>query len=104
MSNAIPEGFHSVTPHLIVKGAAEAIEFYKRAFGAEEICRIPGPDGSKLIHAAIQVGTSRVFLVDDFPEFGSNAPQNGTPVTLHLYVEDADAAFERAIEAGATAT
>lgn len=104
MANAIPAGFHSVTPHLIVKGAAEAIEFYKRAFGAEELCRIPGPDGGKLIHAAIQIGTSKVFLVDEFPEFGSVAPQNSTPITLHLYVEDADAAFDKAVEAGATAT
>lgn len=85
----VPEGFHTVTPHLVVKGAAEAIEFYKKAFGAEEIRRLPGPDG-KLIHGAVKIGDSVVFLVDEHPEWGSRGPQSlgGTPVSVHLYVEE----------------
>jgi PhnB protein len=105
MSHPIPDGSHTITPHLIIKGAAEAIEFYKRAFGAEELCRMPfpGPDGQvKLGHAALQIGDSKVMLADEFPEQGCLGPVGHSPVTLHLYVTDADAAFERAVEAGAT--
>ena len=100
----IPEGFHTLTPHLIVRDATRAIEFYKQAFGAEELVRMPGP-GGKLMHAEIKIGNSIFFLVDEFPEFGSRAPQSlgGSPVTLHLYVEDVDALFNRAVAAGATA-
>ena len=107
MAHPIPAGFHTITPHLVIKGAAEAIEFYKRAFGAEELGRMPfpGPDGQvKLGHAALQIGDSRLFLVDEFPEHGATAPTASSPVTIHLYVTDADAAFERAVEAGATVT
>jgi PhnB protein len=104
MANPIPAGSHAITPHLVVKGASEAIEFYKRAFGAEEICRMPfpGPDGQvKLGHAALQVGDSRLFLADEFPEHGSVGPNGHSPVTIHLYVTDADATFGRAVAAGA---
>ena len=100
----IPEGFHTVIPHLVIKGAAEAIEFYKKAFGATEMMRLPGPDG-KLMHGSVKIGDSVVFLVDENPQWGASGPQalGGTPVTIHLYVEDVDAAFNQAVEAGATA-
>lgn len=99
----IPEGMHSVTPHLVVDGAANAIEFYKKAFKATETARIPGQDG-KLIHAAVRIGDSTVMLVDEFPDFGNLGPKklNGSPVTLHIYVPDADATYAQAIAAGAT--
>jgi uncharacterized glyoxalase superfamily protein PhnB len=98
----IPEGFHTVTPHLVVNHAADAIEFYRQAFGAEEISRMAGPKG-KLMHAEIRIGDSRVMLVDEFPDHGKRGPRpaGGSPVAIHLYVEDADAAFERAVAAGA---
>ena len=101
---ASPEGMHSVTPHLICAGAAKAIDFYKKAFGAEEGGRMPGPDG-KLMHAMIRIGGSPVMLVDEMPEWGALGPKalKGSPVTIHLYVENADAVFERAIKAGAKA-
>ena len=101
----IPEGMHSVTPHLVVAGAAKAIEFYKKAFGAEEQGRLPGPDG-RLMHAAITIAGSPVMLVDEMPEWGALGPKalKGSPVTIHLYVEDADAFVERAVKAGATVT
>jgi uncharacterized glyoxalase superfamily protein PhnB len=100
---AIPEGLHTVTPHLVCDGAAAAIEFYKRAFDAVETARLPGP-GGKLIHAAIRIGDSAVMLVDEMPEHGALGPKTlkSTPVTLHLYVEDADTFFQRATAAGAT--
>jgi PhnB protein len=100
----IPEGYRTVTPHIVVRGAAEAIEFYKNAFGAVEDARMPGPDG-KLMHAQITIGDSIVMLADEFPEWGAVGPLTvgGSSVTLHLYVEDCDAAFNRAVEAGATA-
>ena len=99
----IPEGMHTVTPHLCIKGAAEAIEFYKKAFGAEELCRIPSPDGQGLVHAAVKIGDSVVFLVDEFPPMCALGPKSigGTAVTIHLYVEDADAVFNQALAAGA---
>ncbi len=101
----IPDGMRTVTPHLVCAGAAEAIEFYKTAFGAVETGRIPGPNG-KLIHAAIRIGDSAVMLVDEFPDFGSVGPKalKGTPVVIHLYVEDADAFAARAAAAGAKIT
>jgi PhnB protein len=104
MVKPIPEGFHTLTPHLVIKGAFEAIDFYKRAFGAEEKClmRMPGPDGQvKVMHAALQIGDSRLFLADECPEYGSMGPSGTSPVTLHVYVDDADAVFDRAVEAGA---
>lgn len=101
-TNPVPAGMHTVTPHLVCAGAAEAIEFYKKAFGAEELNRLPGPDG-KLMHAEIRIGDSTVMLVDENPEWGSMSPVTlkGSPVTLHLYVADVDAAWERALAAGA---
>jgi uncharacterized glyoxalase superfamily protein PhnB len=101
----VPEGMHSVTPHLICAGAADAIEFYKKAFGAVEEARLPGP-GGKLMHAMIRIGDSAVMLVDEMPEFGALGPKSlkGSPVTVHLYVENADATFERAVKAGAKVT
>ena len=103
--NPVPEDMHSVTPHLICAGAAEAIEFYKKAFGAVEAARLPGP-GGKLMHAMIRIGDSAVMLVDEMPEWGALGPKslNGSPVTIHLYVENADATFERAVKAGAKVT
>jgi PhnB protein len=99
----IPDGMHSITPHLVCAGAAEAIEFYKKAFGAEELGRLPMPNG-KLAHAMIRIGDSIVMLNDEFPEMGAVSPValKGSPVTLHLYVENADAQFDRAVAAGAT--
>ena len=101
----VPEGMHSVTPHLICAGAAEAIEFYKKAFGAVEEARLPGP-GGRIMHAMIRIGDSAVMLVDEMPEWGALGPKSlkGSPVTVHLYVENADATVERAVKAGAKVT
>jgi PhnB protein len=102
----VPEGYHTVTPDLVVQGAAEAIEFYKTAFGAEERARMATPDGAFLVHAELQIGDSKVFLADQMPNIGQKSPQSlgGSPVTIHLQVEDADAVWGRAIAAGATET
>ena len=99
----IPEGYHAVTPYLSVVGAAQALDFYKRAFGASEVLRMPGPDG-KIGHAEIRIGDSRVMLADEFPgmDFLSPRSRGGSPVHLHVYVEDVDARVAQAIEAGAT--
>lgn len=99
----IPEGSHSITPHLVCAGASAAIDFYQRAFNAVEVMRLPGAPG-KLMHAQIRIGDSNVMLVDEMPEWGSLGPTSlkGTSVTLHLYVEDADATFAQAVAAGAT--
>lgn len=99
---AIPDGYHTITPYLSVKGAAAALEFYKKAFGAEELYRMPGPDG-KVAHAEVQLGNSRIMLADEFPEMGSKSPVSlgGSPVGLMLYVDDVDAVAKRAISAGA---
>lgn len=98
----IPEGMRTVTPHLTCAGAADAIEFYKKAFGAVEMSRFPAPDG-KLIHARIRIGDSAVMLVDEMPQWGAFGPKSlkGSSATIHLYVENADANFERALKAGA---
>ena len=98
----IPDGYHSVTPYLIVKGAARALEFYQKALGAKELMRLPGPDG-RVGHAEIKIGDSRIMLADECPEMSATSPQalGGTPVGLCLYVEDADAVFNRAVAAGA---
>jgi PhnB protein len=98
----IPEGMHTVTPHLVCDGASAAIAFYTKAFEATEIARMPGP-GGKLMHAMIRIGDSMVMLVDEMPEWQATGPRTlkGTPVTLHLYVSDADAVFQRAVDAGA---
>ena len=99
----IPDGFHSVTPYLTVHGAAQAIDFYKKAFGAKERFRMPSPDGKSVGHAELVIGNSILMLADEICEF-SKSPQtlNGTPVALMIYVEDVDAVFKRAVEAGAT--
>jgi PhnB protein len=101
----IPEGMHTVTPHLICAGAADAIEFYRKAFGAVELSRMPGSDG-KLMHASIRIGDSVVMLNEENPDWGSFGPKHlkGSPVTIHLYVEDADAVFEQAVHVGAKVT
>ena len=97
----IPPGMHSVTPHLVCAGAADAIAFYKKAFNAQELAQLAGPDG-KLMHGMIKIGDSALMLVDEYPQWDSLGPKarNGTSVTLHLYVEDADAQFKQAIDAG----
>ncbi len=101
----VPDGMRTVTPHLVCAGAADAIEFYKRAFKAEEVMRLPGPDG-KLMHAQIRIGDSAVMLVDEMPAWGSLGPKSlkGSPVTLHLFVEDVDAVMQTAADAGARVT
>ena len=98
----VPEGYHTITPHLIVRDAARAIEFYKQAFGAKERGVMKGPDG-KVMHAELQIGDSIVMLADEMPEFGSRSPQSigGSPTGLHIYTDNADAAFDRAVKAGA---
>lgn len=103
---AIPEGHHTLTPHLVVKGASEAIEFYKKAFSAREVGKLAGPDGKSIMHADLLIGDSHIFLVDEFPHMNCRGPQTigGTPVTIHMYVEDVDAAFDKAVKAGAQIT
>jgi PhnB protein len=103
--NPIPEGMHTVTPHLVCAGAGAAIDFYKKAFGATETSRMPGP-GGKLMHASIRIGDSAVMLVDEMPEWGSLGPKalKGSPVVIHLYVDDVDAFTARAVAAGAKVT
>ncbi len=101
----IPEGMTAVTPHLVCAGAAQAIEFYKKAFGAVEEGRMPGP-GGKIMHASIRIGGCAIFLADENPEWGSLGPKalKGSPVTIHLYVDDTDAFVARAVKAGAKVT
>jgi PhnB protein len=98
----IPEGYHTVTPYLVIQGASRAIDFYKKAFGAVETVRMGGPDG-KVGHAEIKIGDSMVMLADEHPDMGYRGPKayGGTPVSLVLYVEDVDSMFPRAIAAGA---
>ena len=98
----IPEGYHTLTPFLTVRNAERAIEFYKQAFGAQERGVAKGPDG-KVMHAEVKIGDSVIMLSDEFPEFGSLSPQSigGSPMGLHIYIENVDAAFDRAVKAGA---
>jgi len=98
----IPDGYRTMTPHLVLRDAAATMEFYKKAFGAEEIGRMPGPDG-KVMHAEMRIGDSRFMVNDEFPEMGARSPVSigGSPVTVHLYVPDADAVFNSAVAAGA---
>ena len=103
----IPAGHEHLIPHLVCDSCTEAIEFYKKAFGAEEAQRVPAPDGRRIMHAALRIGGSVLFLVDDFKEYSggqSESPKGlkGTPVTIHRYVENCDAAIKRAQDAGAT--
>jgi len=100
---AVPEGYHTLTPHMTVRDAARAIEFYKQAFGAVERGVMKGPDG-KIMHAELRIGDSICMLADEFPEYGSLSPLStgGSGMGLHIYVEDVDSAFDRAIKAGAS--
>jgi PhnB protein len=100
---SIPDGYHSETPYLIVRGGARAIDFYTKAFGAQELFRMEAPGGT-LGHAEIQIGDSRVMLADEHPEMGAKSPEaiGGSPVHLMIYVDDCDAVFNRAIAEGAT--
>ena len=98
----IPQGYHSVTPYMVLRDAAKAIDFYKKAFGAVEKFRMAGPDG-KIGHAEIQIGDSMIMISDENPQWGTKSPQTlgGTPVGIFLYVPDVDATFKQAISAGA---
>ena len=100
---AIPDGYHSVTPYLIISGATAAIEYYKQAFGAIELMRMPAP-GGKIGHAEIKIGDSPIMLADEYPEMGYKGPQSlgGSPVSIMIYVEDVDTIFNQAVAAGAT--
>ncbi len=100
----IPEGFNTLTPHLTVSNAAAAIAFYQKAFGATEMGRMNMPNTDKVMHAALRIGNSMLMLNDEFPEMGCTGPGNDGrgAVTIHLYVEDADAVFQQALDAGAT--
>jgi PhnB protein len=105
MVNAIPEGTRTVTPHLVIKGASKAIGFYSKAFGARELYHMDGPGGS-IVHAELQIGDSRLYLVDESPMGAGRAPQTlkGSSVAIHLFVPDVDASFQRAVGAGAKVT
>lgn len=100
--NAIPEGYEGATPYLIIKGAARALEFYQKAFGATEIMRIPAPEG-KVGHAEIKIGTAIIMLADEFPDMNCKSPQSfgGTPVSIMVYVQDVDRFVKQAVSAGA---
>jgi uncharacterized glyoxalase superfamily protein PhnB len=100
----IPDGHHAVTPYLMIAGAEQAIAFYKKAFGAVEVCRMVGPGGHGIAHAELKFGDSFLFLADVCPDFGGKDPKalGGSPVGIHLYVESVDAVFAQAIAAGAT--
>jgi PhnB protein len=101
--NYVPEGYRTVTPYLVISGAAQAIEWYKKALNAQEIARMPMPDG-RLMHAEIKIGDSFIMMSDEFAEMdGNKAPKNlgGTAVSLHLYVPDCDAIYNQAVGAGA---
>ena len=102
-AQAIPRGFHTVTPSIVVAGAAKALDFYKKAFGAEELSRFPGPDGS-IMHAEFKIGDSVIMLGDEMPDMGSRGPKliGGSPVSFFIYGENVDAAWKRAVDAGAT--
>ncbi len=102
MAKAIPEGFHTITPAIVVRNAHEAIEFYKRAFGAQELSRMLGPDKKTVAHAELKIGDSIFMLSDEFPGSPCQSPAalGGTTATLHLYVQDVDSAYKKAIGAG----
>lgn len=98
----VPDGYHTVTPYLSVKGAADALDFYKRAFGATETMRFADP-GGRVGHAEIRIGDSPIMLCDEYPDMDVLSPASvgGTPVTIHLYVDDVDQMVKQAVEAGA---
>ncbi|MBP2689974.1 MAG: hypothetical protein H6Q83_2161 [Deltaproteobacteria bacterium] len=100
----IPEGYHSITPMLTVRYADQAIDFYRRAFGAEELGRMNGPDGKTVMHAELKIGNSRIFLCDEVPELECRSPETlgGSATGIYLYVRDVDETFRKAVEAGAT--
>ena len=100
----IPEGYHSINPHLIVRNAAQAIEFYKKAFGAEERFRMQGPDGKSIMHAELKIGDSIFMLSEESAEMKCHSPESigGSPVSMYVYVRDVDAIFNQAVSAGAT--
>jgi uncharacterized glyoxalase superfamily protein PhnB len=104
--NPVPEGMHTVTPHIVVRDAAGAIEFYKQAFGAKELHRMMMPDGKTVMHAAIRVGDSMIMMADELPNMGTRSPATigGTPVSFYLYVKDVDKFFDKAVRAGAKVT
>jgi PhnB protein len=103
MTGPVPEGYPRVTPYLIVDGGSEAIDFYTKVLGADERMRMPGPDG-RLGHAELELGDSVIMLADENTEMGARSPRSigGSPVTIHVYVDDVDATFERALQAGAS--
>jgi uncharacterized glyoxalase superfamily protein PhnB len=103
MVRAIPEGAHTIIPHLNVAGAARAIDFYRAAFGAYEVARHPMPGTDKLMHAEIRIGDSRIYLADEMPEMGSHGPKSlkGTSCTIHVWTEHVDSLFNQAVSAGA---
>ena len=103
MTKPIPDGYHTATPYLIVGGAGDAIEFYKKAFGATELFRFSMP-GGKIGHAEIKIGDSPIMLADEYPEMGYKGPQSlgGSPVSIMIYVADVDTVFNQAVAAGAT--
>lgn len=102
----IPDGYHSITPYLIINGAARALEFYRQAFGAEELLRMPGKEPDKVGHAEIRIGNSVVMLADEHPEMGARSPRSlgGSPVGILLYVEDVDGVVKKAVAGGAKVT
>jgi len=102
IKNGTPQNLHSVTPHLVVKGAAKAIEFYRKAFGAEEVYRLPLPDGG-IAHAEIRIGDSSFWLSDEQPQMGAFAQTAPGATSLHLFVSKVDAVFDAAVAAGAKA-
>jgi PhnB protein len=99
----VPAGYSTVTPYMIVRNAAEALEWYKKALGAQELVRMPGPDG-RIMHAEIKIGDSPIMVCDEMLEFGAKSPQTvgGSPISLFLYLEDCDATYKQAVENGAT--
>ena len=103
-AKAIPEGQHSITPYLVVRGAAQAISFYQKAFGALDRGTMTTPDGKTVVHAELQIGDAFLYLSEEFPNMGTKAPPTvgGSPVSIHLYVEDVDGVVNRAVAAGAT--
>jgi PhnB protein len=98
----IPEGFHTITPGIVVRSAADAIDFYKRALGAEELVRMPGPDGRGIMHAELKIGDSIIFVSDENPQSPAKSPQTlgGSSVVLNVYVPDVDTTFKKAVDAG----
>jgi PhnB protein len=106
MANPIPQGYRTITPYLRIRGCSDAIAFYQKAFGAEELMRMPGPDGTSIMHAELRLGDSMLMVSDEHKDWGVVGPQTlgGTAVGIHLYVPDVDASFKRAVDAGCQVT